>query len=407
MPSQDETPRDGRPLPHPGDTDRTGEVGQIPSSAADDPLWGPTGEHRTEAGRSSMPMGTSPARNEPARTPYGQTAPPSPSRDVVPPTAVIPSTEVPRIGYDPVAGYQPQTAYDPRPAYEVPVTYEPAVVVPPPRKPVWPWVVAVLAVILGGVIGWIVSQTDDDTVTDAPPTSAVVQTTEPGDAVEGDLGQRLDAVLADTKANGVYTDSGIAQLDEIVAIDRQQTAESLQGQVDLLSVAQEQSVSKITELEDQVASLEQSVAQVTAERDQLKAASETNTGAMTDTEFLARLQEKEDRISGLEDQLATASSQLTDAQATAQKATDDLRTAQSQLQTANATLQALDAKPIVSYVNSDISRIRADASANGWVLVEQQVDSAQATPGTVTLQQPPAGETVIRGSVVYVEYDKA
>jgi hypothetical protein len=345
-------------------------------------------------------------RTEPARAPYGQATSTSRSPDTAPPTALIPSTDVPRIGYDPVPGYLPQIAYDPRPSYEVPVAFEQAVVVPPPRRPVWPWVVAVLAVVLGGVIGWIVSQSGDDTVTDAPPTSVAVQTTQPGDAVSDEVGQRLEAVLEETKANGFYSDSGIPVLDEIVAIDRVKNAESLQGQVDLLSVAQEQSVARITELEDEVATLKESLAQVTAERDQLKAGAETDSGGMTDTEFLARLQEKEDRISSLEDQLATVSTQLTEAQTSAQRATDDLRLVQSQLQTANATLQALEAKPLENYVNTDISRIRADASVNGWVLVEQQIDSAQATPGSVTLQQPPAGETVIRGSVIYVEFDK-
>jgi chromosome segregation ATPase len=159
---------------------------------------------------------------------------------------------------------------------------------------------------------------------------------------------------------------------------------------------------KITELEEEIATLEQSLEDVTAERDELKAAE--GDAAMSNTEFLARLQEKEDRISTLEDQLATATSQLNESQNASQRAADDLRTAQTQLQQANATLTALEVTKIENYVNSDISRIRSDAAAKGWVLVEQRVDSAQAAAGTVTNQQPGPGANVIRGSVVYVEY---
>jgi flagellar biosynthesis chaperone FliJ len=319
----------------------------------------------------------------------------------------MPSTEVPRVSYEPVAPYAQQVVYEQRPSLEVPVEYEQQIVTAAPKKPVWPWVVAVLAVVLGGLVGWLVANADDDdddTVVESPETSVVVQSTTERD--DG-LARELDQVLDQTRTNGAYTDSGIAQLDEIVEIDRAATTESLQNQVDLLSVAQEQSVATITELEEQVATLEESLADVTAERDELKASAGTEPGGMTDSEFLARLQEKEDRISTLEDQIATASTQLTDAQEDAKKANDDLRTAQAQLQEANATLQALAPKQIENYVNTEISRLRSDASANGWFLVEQPVDNASTSANTIIGQQPAPGGTVIRGSVVYVEYDRS
>jgi hypothetical protein len=314
----------------------------------------------------------------------------------------MPSTDVPRVAYDPAA-QQPQPVYEVRPAYDVPVAVESSVAAPPPSKPLWPWVLAVLALVLGGLVGWLVSRSDDDdtVVSETETTPSTVSDSQPEPALE----TRLDALLEQTRANGAYVESSeFPQIDEIVTIDRANATESLQGQVDLLSVAQEQSVAKITDLEEEIATLEQSLEDVTAERDELKAAE--GDAAMSDTEFLARLQEKEDRISTLEDQLATATSQLTESQNASQRAADDLRTAQTQLQQANATLTALDVTKIENYVNSDITRIRSDAAAKGWVLVEQRVDGAQAAAGTVTNQQPGPGANVIRGSVVYVEYDQ-
>ena len=63
-------------------------------------------------------------------------------------------------------------------------------------------------------------------------------------------------------------------------------------------------------------------------------------------------------------------------------------------------------RPIENYVGSDIGRIRSEASANGWYLVEQQVDDPQAAPGAIVSQQPAPGNDMIRGSVVYVQFDK-
>jgi len=313
----------------------------------------------------------------------------------------MPSVEVPRVGTGPVVAQQP-VMYEARPV-DVPVAVESTVVGPPPRKPVWPWVVAVLGVVLGGLIGWLLSRSDgdEDAVTDDTEVTVVVSTV----PVEAGIDEQLDALVEQTRANGAYADgSEFPQIDEIVAIDRAATSAELQDQVDLLSIAQEQSVESITELEEQVATLEESLTEVTAERDELKAQAES--GAVTDTEFLARLQEKEDEIATLEDQLATANTQVTEAQAAAQRAADDLQTAQDDLQEANAALDALDPKQIESYVNSNLDRIRAAAAANGWVLVEQPVEAATDTPNIITNQLPAPGATVVRGSVVIVEYDR-
>jgi flagellar biosynthesis chaperone FliJ len=352
-----------------------------------------------------MPMGTPADRREPARAPYGTAAGATAgtsSTEAPSPTMAMPSTEVPRVAA-PVIGQQPPVVYGTAPA-DVPVAVESSVVGPPPRKPVWPWVVAVLGLVLGGLVGWLMSRSDDDdavmTQTEAT-TTTVTASSVPADA---GIDEQLDALLAQTRATGAYPGaSQFPQIDEIVEIDRVANAESLQNQVDLLSIAQEDSVAKIGELEEQVATLEESLAEVTAERDELEAQAES--GTITDTEFLARLQEKEDQLAALQDQLDTATTQATEAQAATQKATDDLRVAQADLQRANASLEALDPIAIESYVNTDIARLRADAASNGWVLVERQVDGSAATPGLVTSQSPGAGATVVRGGVVYVEFE--
>jgi prefoldin subunit 5 len=357
-----------------------------------------------------MPMGTPTNRPEPARIPYGDAAGGASSTGgaigasaaaAASPTMAMPSTEVPRVAA-PVVAQQPQVLYDARPA-DVPVAVESTIVGPPPRKPVWPWVVAVVGVILGGLIGWLLSQSDDDE--EAVTTRTDTATTLVTSSVPSDAGvdEQLDALLAQTRANGVYPGGPFPQIDEIIEIDRTAAAESLQNQVDLLSIAQEDSVAEITELEEQVTTLEESLADVTAERDELRAQAES--GTISDSEFLARLQEKEDQVAALQDQLDTMAAQVTEAQVAAQRATDDLRVAQADLQRANASLEALDPIAIENYVNGDIARLRSDAAANGWVLVERQVDGVSPTPDVVTNQAPGPGTTVVRGGVVYVEIE--
>jgi chromosome segregation ATPase len=269
---------------------------------------------------------------------------------------------------------------------------------------VWPYVVAVLALAVGGAVGWLVSRANDDneaTVVNEPGTTLAVD----DDQVAEEMNHRLDELLQQTQSNGSYVSDGtFPQIEEIIAIERAAAVEDLQGQVDLLSAAQDQNTTTITDLTNQVTELQSSLTAAEAERDQLK--SQINTGSTPDQEFLAKLQEKEDEITALEDQLATAQTQLAESQAAASQATADLATAQSQLQAANAQLDALEATQIEKYVDRDITELRADAEEHGWLVVEKQIDDPQDVPGKIRAQTPQSGATVIRGSVIYVEYVK-
>ncbi|MEP7115274.1 MAG: PASTA domain-containing protein [Ilumatobacteraceae bacterium] len=79
-----------------------------------------------------------------------------------------------------------------------------------------------------------------------------------------------------------------------------------------------------------------------------------------------------------------------------------LKTVQSQLDAANATLTALHPIPLPNYVNANIGRVRSEAQANGWTLVEQQSPTPSANVGTVLEQQPEADTTMVAGSILIV-----
>ena len=67
-------------------------------------------------------------------------------------------------------------------------------------------------------------------------------------------------------------------------------------------------------------------------------------------------------------------------------------------------MDALHPIPLPNYVNSTITKARADAQANGWTLVEQTSDTPNAQIGTILEQSPAPNTTMVSGSVLYVEF---
>jgi multidrug resistance efflux pump len=109
------------------------------------------------------------------------------------------------------------------------------------------------------------------------------------------------------------------------------------------------------------------------------------------------------RIDELTDDLDEANTNLDAANATIVERDAAIKTLQGQLDTANKTLSDLNVKKVVSYVNGDVAKARADAAANRWILIEQPTVSASAPVGVVLDQTPPANSNMINGSVLYLE----
>ncbi|MDP2291053.1 MAG: hypothetical protein Q8M22_07665, partial [Actinomycetota bacterium] len=238
------------------------------------------------------------------------------------------------------------------------------------RRPAWPYIAAVVALLLGGLAGYLIGSSVTD---DAKPAEVA------GDTASGDVASTFDMLLVRTRADGEYTSpSEYPQLDEITAIDNGAATESLQTQVEMLTIAQDEAQG----LTDQVAMLESAVADLTAERDALAAQAAGNGGANSDMQ--AELDDANAQIETLTADLATARSDLDAANAS-------LKTAQSDLAAANAAYDALVVTPAPDYVRADIARVRTEADANGWTLIEQPTNSTTFAAGTVLEPSPAAG----------------
>ena len=285
-------------------------------------------------------------------------------------------------------------------------TYAP-VYVPPDlpyeedRRPAWPYVAAVVALLIGGLAGYFIgAAAGDDEEALPPPATSAPTTTVASEPVAGEpaTDATLDMLLARTQADGEYkSPSEYTQLDEITAIDNARATEELQAQVDLLTAAQQDA----TTLTDQIAELEAGLADVTDERDALLIAADTDDGAAT--EIQQELDAANATIDELTDDLAEANTNLEAANATIVERDAAIKTLQGQLDTANKTLVDLNVKKVPSYVNGEVAKARADAAANRWILIEQPTVSASAPAGVVLDQTPPANSNMITGSVLYIE----
>ncbi len=255
---------------------------------------------------------------------------------------------------EPVAAYEP-TQVIPQVSYQavVPPTIQPlAPVAPGPmfvddRRQAWPYLVAFLALIVGGLIGFLVGDGRD-----AEKTTLTSST------------QPLDSTVT---SNATMTD--------------------LQSQVALLTAAQ-------TKAAQDLADAQASLTQTRAERDAL--AAQVGSAGGTTTGLQADLDANRAQVAKLQADLKTATSQLDTANAS-------LTQTQGQLDAANATLAALHPVPLGNYVNGTISKARSDAQANGWTLIEEVGNSPTGAIGTVVEQAPAPNTTMVVGSVLLVK----
>ena len=280
-----------------------------------------------------------------------------PQEPILEPGAVDPVYVVPATTpLEPVASYEP-TRVIPQVPYQavVPPIMQPvAPVATGPmyvddRRQAWPYLVAVLALVVGGLIGFLIGDGRH------PDTTAVTSNTQP-------IGSTVDSTAT--------------------------SAADLQNQVDLLTAAQTQAAQ---DLADSQAAL----AQAQAERDALAAQAGTAGGATTGLQ--ADLDASKAQVAKLQTELDAANGSLTQTQAS-------VKTLQGQLDTANATLVALHPTPLPNYLNGPISKVNADAQANGWIVKEVPATTpSNAATGTVLEQSPDAGATVVAGSVIFVK----
>jgi hypothetical protein len=247
------------------------------------------------------------------------------------------------------------------------------------RNPAWLYIIAVLALVVGGLAGYLIGAASDD--------EQAAPSTVPADG--SDVNSTFDMLLTRTRTDGEYkSPSEYPQLDEITAIDAAAATADLENQVAMLTVAQEEAAG----LTDQVALLETALADVTAERDELTAQLGESGGTNTDTQV---------ELDAANEQIATLTSDLEAARTELDAANAALETAETDLAAANAALAQLNVMEVPSYVNGDVARARSDAAANGWTLIEQPTDSNVAV-GTVLDQLPAAQSNMIEGSVLHL-----
>jgi len=263
---------------------------------------------------------------------------------------------------EPVAMYEPtqvipQVPYQPvQPVAPVAPVVTAAPVAAPPivydRRPAWPYFVAALALLLGGVVGFLIGNARQTDQTD------LTSSTQP-----------LDSVVDTT------TTASVADL---------------QNQVALLTAAQAKSAQDL-------ADAQAALTQAQADRDALATQVSTAGGTQAD------LDAANAQVAKLQTDLQNATAQLDAANASLAQTQAALKTAQGQLDAANATLTQLHPTPLANYVNGAVTKVRSDAQANGWTIIEEPGSSATAAPGTVLEQSPAPNTTMVTGSVILVK----
>ena len=274
----------------------------------------------------------------------------------VEPVHIVPATTP----LEPVAAYEPTRVIPQVPYQAVPPMVQPvAPVVAGPmfvddRRPAWPYFAVALALIVGGLIGFLIGNGRH------AETTTLTSSTQP-------LGSIVTSAA---------------------------TVTDLQNQVALLTAAQ-------TKAAKDLADAQASLAQAQAERDAL--AAQVGAAGGTSAGLQAQLDASKAQVVKSQADLKTATTQLDAANASLTQTQASLKTLQGQLDAANATLTALHPAPLGNYVNGTIDKARSDAQANGWTLIEQPGNSPTAAIGTVLEQTPAPNTTMVAGSVLFVK----
>lgn len=274
-----------------------------------------------------------------------------PQEPIVEPGGVAPVHIVPAATpIEPIAAYEP-TRVIPQVPYQAvvaptmqpvaPVTAGPMFV--DERRPAWPYLLALLALLVGGLVGFLIGNSRRD------DTTALTSSTVP-------VGSTVDSTVGSTA-----------------------TVADLQNQVALLTAAQTKAAQDLTDAQT-------ALIQTQAERDAL--AAQVGTAGGTSTGLQADLDASKAQVAKLQTDVSAATASLTQTQAL-------LKTVQGQL-------DALHPTPLGNYVNGSIGKVQADAQANGWTVIEQPGNSPTAAVGTVLEQSPAPNTTMVVGSVLYV-----
>ena len=269
---------------------------------------------------------------------------------------------------EPVAAFEPTLVTPPasfqavvRPTVQpvAPVVAGPVLVDEP--RPAWPYFVALFALLVGGLIGFLIGNSRH-----TEPTTLTSST------------QPLDSTVDST--------IGTATVDD------------LQNQVALLTAAQ-------TKAAQDLSAAQTSLVQAEAERDAL--AAQVGTAGGTSTGLQADLDASKAQVAKLQTDIKTATTQLDTANASLAQAQASLQTTQGQLDAANATLSDLHPVPLGNYVGGPASKASSDAQANGWTLIQEPGNSPTAAVGTVLEQTPAPNTTMVAGSVLLVKVKQA
>ena len=324
------------------------------------------------------------------------------------PIRIVPATPD-RFGDDPPTAQMPQTpgTYEPTvvmpapaavvppamvvpqavaaaPVYAEPVYSEPVYVAPPPRR--WGAVAAaaLLALLIGGIVGLLIgrasAKSNTLTTADTQPPGTVAASDQ--GTVDKRVNDIFTLLVAESKQpGGITTPTPYPQLDQLLGILKTSAAPTTTAAPAPTTDPTAATVSgQVATLQQQNAALQEQLTAAQKQRDDLQATLNSSGSATSDLQRQA-------------DQQAQRINQLQ----------SDLNATKTQLATAQDTLTKLNPMPIDNLVGMDIAQVRSLAKTNGWTLVEKTVDNTGATPNAVTAQMPAAGSTMINGGVLYVE----
>jgi flagellar biosynthesis chaperone FliJ len=266
----------------------------------------------------------------------------------------------------------------------------------PPRRDWGPVIAAAfVALLVGGLIGFLLGRGSDNGDSVVSSDTSVATTIAPDDQAVVD--QRVDDIftmlLAQAQDNGsVVLPTPFPKLDQLLALSSgstdQQTSDA-QAAVAALQTERDDLAAQLAASQDQATTLQDQLTMVTADRDNLQSQLAEN-GSSAE-----QLADQQAQIDDLQNQLESA-------QADVDTARGDLQAVQADLDEANAALEALHVTPADNVVGRPVNDVRNLARTNGWQLVERPVDSKSAVD-TVTAQMPAPGTNMIRGSVLYIE----